>query len=235
MNIHHYGVHLSGGIPFLHQSSKGLGVDCLGQNQTSPLILDLPPHLKRLNEPHQIDLNPPAVEEELPDDFLNNQLVDLYLPKPNLETAPQVAFIRNKTMEPFPILKKMAELCSLNMVATVIFEQGMEDQYRNQLRLTNLGPLTLIGVSVKSSMPVYNLTEFAKISYRNLIISGHQDIPIPKDAVDYTDSYNALAAMVASLPPTLNLRALGAHFFKRWMTHVYESNTANISAPSGAD
>lgn len=233
--ISHYGVFMSAGIPYLHQDPKGIGFDCLDQGLASPFVLDLPSHLKRANVPHAMNLQAGDVLPEGMDDFFNNALVDLYLPKPNLEgTTPRVVFIKNKTMDPFPYLKRLSELCSMNAVATVIFESGMEDQYRNQLRLTNLGPLSLIGISVKSSMPVYNLTEFAKISFRNLILTGHQDIPMPKDAEDFTDAYNALVAMMSGLPPSFNLRAIGSQFFKKWMMYQHES-TNHIPTQAQAD
>lgn len=228
--INSYGVFVQAGVPYLHQTSYGTGMDCLGQNVESPFKLELPAHLKRYGTPHEIDLHPPVVSDSLPDDFINNSLVDLYLPKPNIGTPPAIVYIKNAKMDPFPILRRLAELCSLGSLATVVYEPGLEDQYRNQLRLTNLGPLTLVGVSVSASMPIHGVIEHARISQRNLVITGHPDIPIA-GALDYTDAYNALLPVLALIPKTVNLRALGAHFFLSWMALYHQQNQPAPETP----
>lgn len=224
MNVFSYGVHVSNSIPFLHQSIKSPGVDALGQNMASPFTLQVTLQQQRLGEPTAIDLHPGPTTARLPDDFMNNALVDLYLPKPNLESPPAIVFIKNKSMDPFPVLRRLSDLSSLDVRSTVIFDSKQVATYRDQLKLTNLGPLTLIGVSTESSFPIFDLTECARILQRNLVITGNPGIPTPKDAIDYTDAYNAAAAVLETIPRDVDLKRLGAHFFKYWMQKLYEEN-----------
>lgn len=223
MNIHSYGVFISGGIPYLHQGEEGR--DALGQNNLSPLKLELYARLKRLGAPHSIDLQPPAIGWQLSNEFLNNQLVDFFLPKPNLNgLAPQRVFIKNKSMEPFPILKKLSQLCSLNQMATQLYNDVSEHVYQNELKLTNLGPLSLISAGVNDSGMVFELFEYAHFCHRNLVIAGHEFIPTPQGVRDLTDSYNHAVELLAEMPKDINLQLLGAHFFKHWMAHIYNQN-----------
>lgn len=219
MSVHHYGIWPIGALSYLYQTADNRGWDALGQGMEASAKLDMPPETTRLPIPHQFDLSAVS-SDSLPPEFLNNAIVDLYLPKPLLFGPPVVAYIKDKTMDPYPHLKKLADLSCLMPTSTRIFETALVERYAKELRLTNIGPVTLVGVQIEGSTPIYKLSELAKVYNRHLVIAGHPDIPIPKDAQDYTSAYTAMVSMLDDLRH-IDFRKLGSTYLRAWAQYQY--------------
>jgi hypothetical protein len=220
MPVDHYGVFAINSLSYLFQTADNRGWDCLGQGMEAPVRMELPAETTRLPIPHQFDLSSHPSNDQLPEEFLNNPVVDLYLPKPVLIGPPKIAYIKSRSMEAYPYLKKLSDLSCLMPTSTRVFEKDGVERYAKELQLTNIGPLTIVGVPIVDSAPIYRLTELAMIFKRHLVITGHPDIPMPKDARDYTASFNVMCQMLDKVKH-LDFRRLGSMYLRSWARYQY--------------
>lgn len=209
-----YGVYESGGEYYLHQTIDGKGVDVFGSGKESPDVLRV---RARATPPHHICLHPRPIDFYFPANSLNNPLVDIYLPKPQLEPNPKVVVIRNKTTEPMFKLARLAYLGGVNGFQLQMFRS--DQNYGNFLDSTNLIPLTLIGISTKDTSAVNELVSSAKIRFRRLVLVADPFVPLPAGAEDYTEHYDNLPDELFRIHE-LDLRLIGSHFFIKHMQQL---------------
>ena len=178
--VNHYGIHQSHGMAFIHQKRDGTGTDIVTQVQ-SPFIVELG-RSSNPRCPHHFSYPYDAEEAlsslKLKSIFRGNELIQAMLPKVN--PSPVVAYVGST--EPFStyhVFQRLLTMCNpIGGDAVRVYQKGDEKKLLNELRLTNIMPLVLIGFDTRLTNILHEMIQIAHLGYRNVIFVGDTHIPL---------------------------------------------------------
>lgn len=193
MSIDRFGVHIWRSQPYLFQENRSQGINILfpeGEKSRDAVIT-------KAKCPHQLELGKPQTQVDLPKGFLDNPIVDFFLPKPQLEIGqlPEIKIIRNDSLSVFPTLRKLSYIGGANDHAVQMWTPNLSNVQR-LLTASNLVPLALTCVKLEHSQHVSNAVDFALTQSRKLLLCVGEHFPISSSFEDLTEP---LAAIVPEL------------------------------------
>lgn len=201
--VKQYGVHFQGHVPYLHQSKDGSGASIPGGLESPFQVIG------KGIPPHRIDPYDALPLPNVPKGFLNNQLVDLYLPKPIRRGNSYV--IRALPHECFDPLEKLSQLGSPSTVPVRMWN-GNRSKIESELETTNLIPLTVVGWGLDSGTILSFITNIVFTQSRNFIAGVDKMEPAP-GTVDLTKEFYEMLPMLNQLT-SADLQTIGNHFFR---------------------
>lgn len=179
--VTHYGVHWAhGGIAFLEQDQPRGGANALGMREKSPFRVQPLKRTMRCN--HRIPLAAPNPDETQLQFFLElvekDELVRAMLPIPKLDQG--VYFLASEEQErlelPLVFLSKMSS--PITSVVMPIWMMTLQ-QIMDQLQVTNVQPLVLIGITAEHTRTISQAAKAAAVSPRTLVMVGATDVVAP--------------------------------------------------------
>jgi hypothetical protein len=201
----HYGLHVSGGIPFLIEKIRTQNL--ISAQLYSPYELQVKP--RHAPCPHHIDLKP-WPEVDLP------PLARAFLPIPRAAGQKAVwVHDPNQSLD-------VATLCRLSSPALQIprpiwwREAG---QLQRCYTITNLGPVVWTGAGIHQTERANHHIELGKALNRQVVIVSTDKLPLFDD-VEQLD----LCSLDASLP----LEQIGAGFLHRHMTDIQNDGRQSL-------
>jgi hypothetical protein len=192
-----FGIHTYEGRRVLIQRGQPRSLDLVS---LEPCPVPLIPVTPSVRCPHHLILmGDPVHMPEWVGEFVDNPVVDLFLPKPRAAGQQNAFWIKDGSFRSLGFLRILAQLCGMQDTEFSFASPNTFRDFEARLRTSNFTPLVLQFSNEYRAAEVQKLVSFSQQNYRPLICLAPASTPCPQGAVDLTKEMQEAMKFPATL------------------------------------